>query len=404
MAELAIYQRVKIEGTGWRYRRVEERRGAKTGKLTGSFYIRHTDTRRTYGEKGKAAQPWVKLDSDSFEQAKRERDQKVKGITIAALDDQNRKSIETEIEKFLDQKRRKKSPATFANYSYILNEFLAQLATGVKFIDQVNGDVLDRHMRWLENQGAAPKTINNKMLVLFLMLKCAGVQNSSKLVELPTVEDEIAEPYTKEELKKLFAEMDEEEKVRYTFFLDTACREKEVAHAQWDDIKDGKYHIRSKNYTTSAGKQLKFSPKNHEARMVPLTRELVDMLADRRKTSKSKWIFPNEIGDPEGHFLRKFKKIAYRAGLNCGECHPEITTGRFQKETKKVCCKDYPEGCENHYLHRLRKTRATFWHTQGISLRTIQIYLAHKSLETTQKYLGAQSASEIQDKINAPMY
>jgi hypothetical protein len=36
---------------------------------------------------------------------------------------------------------------------------------------------------------------------------------------------------------------------------------------------------------------------------------LWDLLQERRKTSTSKWVFPNEQGDPEGHFLRKLKRI-----------------------------------------------------------------------------------------------
>ena len=126
--------------------------------------------------------------------------------------------------------------------------------------------------------------------------------------------------------------------------------------------------------------------------------------SERKKTSSSRWIFPNEAGDPEGHFLRKFKRIAYKAGLNCGQCHTSRNEGRYEKTAVEKCCKDFSEGCEKHYLHRLRKTCATFWHTQGISLRTIQYYLGHKSLDTTQHYLGIQDASEIQHQINVPKY
>ena len=402
MAEggLAIYQRLKFDRPGqrpvWRYKRVEEKRGGKTGHLTGPFYIRPT--------RQDGSQPWVALDSETFDQAKAERNKKERGAELAAENNGNRTLITSAVEKFLDQKQRKKSASTYANYEFILNEFLQQLPSGIRFVDQIDGDVLDSHMKYLEDRSAAPKTIRNKLMVVSFMLKAAGVREPSKMIELPTIEEEVPEPYTKEELKKLFAEMTEEERVRYTFFLDTACREKEVAHAQWDDIKDHKYTVRAKPYKTTTGEDAKFTPKSHETRSIPLTRELLDMLTERKKTSSSRWIFPNETGDPEGHFLRKFKKIAYKAGLNCGECHTSRNEGRYQKTAVEKCCRDYSEGCEKHYLHRLRKTCATFWHTQGISLRTIQYYLGHKSLATTQRYLGIQDASEIQAKINAPKY
>ena len=57
-----------------------------------------------------------------------------------------------------------------------------------------------------------------------------------------------------------------------------------------------------------------FLPKNHEERQVPLTTELGSLLADHKKHAVSdRWVFTNEDGKPEGHFLRKFKTIARRS-------------------------------------------------------------------------------------------
>jgi integrase len=401
MPQLAIYTRAKVEGKGWRYQRVVEGRGVKTGALRGSFYIRPTLADRS--------QPWVKLDADAFEAAKAERDKKERGERIAAENTAGRTLIADAVTAFLDLKKRKNA-STLENYSYILNEFLEQ--TTAKFIDQVDRRIMDGYVTWLEKEKkAAPKTIENKAMVVVFMLKEAGVPAPFKLVKdlLPTVEEEIAEPYPSKTLERLFAEMNPEECVRYTMFLITACREAEIAHAQWKDIvMNGSvpmFVVQAKKFKYSDGSAGEFSPKSHQRREVPLTQELVDMLTARKKTSKSDWIFPNETGDPEGHFLRKFKKIAFRAGLNCGKCTSKRTEGRFQKTQVEKSCATYSEGCSEHYLHRLRKTRATFWHNiSGISLRTIQSYLGHADLSTTQKYLGIQYAAEIQLKINKPMF
>jgi len=170
-----------------------------------------------------------------FEQAKMERDKHEKGIELAAENAEGRTTIVAAVEDYLDSKKRK-NDSTVQNYTHILNEFLEQLAPSIKFIDQVDRKVFSSHITYLENEKAAePKTIHNKTGVVFQMLKSAGVPAPSKRIELPTVEEEIAEPYTKADLKKLFEQMTDEEMVRYTFFLDTACREKEVAHATWDD-------------------------------------------------------------------------------------------------------------------------------------------------------------------------
>ena len=404
----AIYTRpVAISSTGKtynRYQRIREGRGFRTGDLQGPFFI-HV----TYDGK----QKWHKLQAETFEAAKVEAGLGAKaveaqrlGLTVREaqnLTDSNRTLITSAVERFLDQKRRKKSDATYKNYKHILGEFVDQLPASVRFIDQVNADVLDSHMRYLESEKAAPKTISNKMMVVSFMLKAAGVATPSKMMELPTVEEEIPEPYTREDLQALFKAMTPEERVRYTFFLDSACREKEVAHAQWADLIAGKYWVRKKTFKARGGKERQFSPKSHETRLIPLTRELMDMLNARRKSSKSQWIFPNEWGDPEGHFLRKFKAIAKEAGLNCGECETTISEGRFTKHSAEVSCLTRPV-CDKHYLHRLRKTCATFWHEKHIPIRTIQYWLGHKSLETTQKYLGIKDSAELQEQINAPKY
>jgi integrase/recombinase XerD len=401
----AIYIRPKVNGAWKSHVAVQEARGVRTAGLSGPFYIRITTNEA--GADGRNKQPFVKLDAETFEQAKAERERRKKGEVVAAENNAGRTPIAGAVVKFMDDKRRK-TPATVSNYEFILTEFQSQLPTAIEFIDQVDRTVLNGYVKFLEDKEAAPKTINNKLMVVAFMLKHAGVHNPSKLFRyddlLPEVEQEIAEPYTREDLKKLFDVMTDEEKVRYTFFLDTACREKEVAHATWDDVKDYKYTVRAKSFKLANGQTGKFTPKSHAARSIPLTRELWDMLEERRKESKSKWVFPNEAGDPEGHFLRKFKKIAFKAVLNCGECYTSRNEGRYEKTSVEKCCKDYSEGCEKHYLHRLRKTCATFWHTQGISLRTIQVLLAHESLETTQKYLGVQDSSEIQKAINKPKY
>lgn len=395
---LAIYTREKNEQSGkWGYERVQEGRGHKKS-ASGPFYLRGASVDKP---------GWPKLDSDNFEDAQAERT-KIENGEVES-NPEGRVLLADAIASFLELKKRK-NLSTVENYTFILNEFREQ--TTAKFVEQIDRKILDKYVTWLEGKGAAPKTINNKVMVVVFMLKEAGVANPYKMVKdlLPTVEEEIAEPYAKKELETLFSAMDDEECVRYTFFLVTACRESEVAHAQWKDIvmKGSAPHfvVQAKKFKYSDGSAGEFTPKNHERREIPLSKELVDMLKTRKEkqSPKSEWIFPNEAGDPEGHFLRKFKKIAFRAGLNCGKCNSTRSEGKYQKTQVEKNCATFSEGCGEHYLHRLRKTRATFWMHEGISLRTIQVYLGHADLSTTQKYLGVQDAAEVQSKINKPMF
>jgi hypothetical protein len=57
----------------------------------------------------------------------------------------------------------------------------------------------------------------------------------------------------------------------------------------------------------------------------------------------------NKEGRPDNHFLRKLKKIALRAGLNCGQCRTTLTVGKYiGKKSVEVSCKTHPV-CEHFY-------------------------------------------------------
>ena len=72
--------------------------------------------------------------------------------------------------------------------------------------------------------------------------------------------------------------------------------------------------------------------------------------------------FQSTSGNPDGHFLRKLKAIAKKAGV---------------------------EGAE---LRRFRKTYADTLHEEGVSVNTIRIRLGHESLDVTLAYLKGKDA------------
>jgi integrase len=239
------------------------------------------------------------------------------------------------------------------------------------------------------------------MGVIFSLLKDHGKETggeyASKLVSVAKPVKQKPRAYSDAEIKKLFEVMSEEEWERYAFFLSTGCREQEVMFATWDDI-----DFTHKTYKVEGKDDVNFVPKNHEVRVTPLTTEVCEMLRERKKSAKGRWIFQAEGGKPEGHFLRKFKAIAKRAGLNCGGCKTTITDGKFHlRKQVKVSCETRPV-CEKHYLHRLRKTAATRWLHTGINIRKIQSWLGHSSLEVTQLYLDdvSPTGDDEQSKID----
>ena len=58
---------------------------------------------------------------------------------------------------------------------------------------------------------------------------------------------------------------------------------------------------------------------------------------------------------------------------------------------------------EKWHMHRFRDTAATRWLRAGIDVRTVQVWLGHESLATTQKYLEPSKETEKQlDKMKLP--
>ena len=395
MPRVSLYIREKTEGR-WRYRRIKEGRGLKTGDLAAPFFTR----RRMDGK-----QVWKALYAETFREAKQEAAQFTTAIDaeskgFAATQAQpprtvNRMPLATAVETYLEQKSGK-SQKTVYQYQRTLNEFQEVVGRKVRYLDEVTENVLRIYKKSMEAEGYAGKTIDTRLNIVFFLLKKNGITARIPRDEMPVVEEEVAVPYTDDELKKMFPAMDDEELIRYKFFLGSGCRDKEVTFAAWNDIDFDKktYHVRRKE-------DVHFTPKSHESRTIPLPDSLIALLKNRRKTAPhERWIFVNEEGRPDNHFLRKLKRIAKRAGLNCGQCRTVLTEGRYEKKKRiEVSCKDRPV-CEHFYLHRFRKTCATRWHEAGIPIRTIQMWLGHKSLETTMIYLGVTDAEKLRGNIN----
>jgi integrase len=392
---LTLYRRVKDDAGKWRAEKIREGRGIRTSTLAGPFFVRPFVN---------GIQKRHSLHSTTFADAREEADEieklseaKSRGLTVnelTTMQNSNRLPIRSVVETYLEQKKNK-AKKTREQYRLTLNEFIEGLGR-VKFLDEINVAALRKYKDFLTAKGFSGKTIDTRINIANFLLKKNGVEARLPKDEMPVVETEAAVPYSDNELKKLLGEMDDEEAIRYKFFLGTACRDKEVTYAAWADINFDK-----KTYTVRSKQDVGFTVKNHESRTIPIPDALATALKARRKSNPSgRWSFVNEAGVPDNHFLRKLKRIALRAGVNCGQCRTTVTKGKYTtKKRVEVSCATDPV-CEHIYLHRFRKTCATRWQEAGVPIRTIQHYLGHKNLETTAFYLGVSDSEKMRDKIN----
>jgi hypothetical protein len=135
--------------------------------------------------------------------------------------------------------------------------------------------------------------------------------------------------YSEEHMQKLLKAADPDEAALLLFLVGTGCREQEAAHAEYND-----FDFKELLYTVQEKKQWGFVPKSYEARDITVAAELVELFKERKKTATSTLLFPNTEGKPDGHLLRIVKRVALRAGLNCGKCK-----GKQDGETKRSCAK-----------------------------------------------------------------
>jgi integrase/recombinase XerD len=139
-----------------------------------------------------------------------------------------------------------------------------------------------------------------------------------------------------------------------------------------------------------------FYPKKKKERSVLIPVDLVKTLRERQKRNPGqRFLFPNGEGNPEGHFLRRLKNTAFKAGLNCGRCISEI-------EGEQISCADGPY-CKMWGIHKFRKTFATTHFNNGADPKQIQEWLGRERIETTWLYIGAarRSKSAMQALVNS---
>jgi integrase/recombinase XerD len=290
------------------------------------------------------------------------------------------------IAEYLSDTAAGKSSRTDRAYSYTLRTFTS-VCKRKTLEEVVRRDVLDFIAR-LRANGNAPRTVSNYVNFLLTFFKRHGVAWPLLQTDRVRYTEKAVLAYNSDEVSQLLAAADQDECDLLQFFLCTGARDREVQFASWADT-----DYTSKIFSVTEKLDIGFTPKDSEEGPIPIPDSLVVLLRNRRKRyPDSRLIFPGSGGNPNRHFLRTVKRLALKAGLNCGHC--------LNKSGQ--CCAVKPV-CKRFELHRFRKTFATMHHEAGVPVRTIQRWLRHSDLETTLKYLAASDdkREKTRDQVNA---
>ena len=291
------------------------------------------------------------------------------GVAVSPDDEQNgHRSITAAITDFLDETKLMKKPKTWAAYSTALGYF--QESCPKLYLEEIErGDLLKFSAFLRDQKEQSPRSVYNKFENLMTFLKSNGIRGLVGKNDWPRYVEEEPEIYEREELDKLFAACEREERLWYEFFLMTGMREQEVMHCSWEDI-----HFSRGTVTVRYKPEYGFSPKNYREREVPIPAKLVKKL----KTAKAKagmscgLVFPTAGCRPKLDFLDTLKAVAERAKLNP----------------------------KSFWLHKFRATFATWSLWAGVDLRTVQQWLGHSDMESTMRYLKPSRSQQVRQKVN----
>jgi hypothetical protein len=149
-------------------------------------------------------------------------------------------TVASAIEAFLVERSTQTDDRGVARWRWEL-ELFATVSGKTRIRDIDRADCFE-YMKWHQQRKKAPRTIYNRMVSLNVFLKWA--KHAPDFIfsqrkdggEIPDYAEKTVDRYVALELKKFFAACDSETWLRYLFFLDTGCREREVIFACQDDF------------------------------------------------------------------------------------------------------------------------------------------------------------------------
>jgi integrase len=247
------------------------------------------------------------------------------------------------------------------------------------YLDEVDVDFVRAFRRSLRKheKDLGDRTCYNIIQAVSTFLLRFGNTAAKTILKEMSFPPTVVIPYSVSEMELFFAACTEEEELIFKFFLQSMARDMEVANCEVRDLKFDKniLHISPKpdrNFRLKG----KRSGQAKNGRKVPIPTPFMARLKEYCKGKGLRdLLFPNGICGVETHFLRRCKNIAKRAGL---------------------------KNWKDFDLHRWRKTGATRHHEHGVSVRKIQAWLGHESLDVTLAYLGVEDAADemSQEQVN----
>src|SRR5260370_18970571 len=233
------------------------------------------------------------------------------GGTIVPENGNGQQSVGAGVAEYLEETKLTKKPKTLAAYNTALSSF-TESCHKLNLEDIDRRDMLKFHAFLRDDKEQAPRSCWNKFATVMSFLKAQGIRGLVGKNDWPRFTEEEPEIYEQEELDKLFAKCDAEERLWYEFFLMTGMREQEVMYTYWSDVNFAASTVRV-THKPDRG----WTPNAYKEREIPIPAKLGKSLkAWKTKADKTcGLICPTAGCNPNLDFLDCLKDFAERATL-----------------------------------------------------------------------------------------
>ncbi|HXJ87461.1 MAG TPA: tyrosine-type recombinase/integrase [Candidatus Binatia bacterium] len=369
MARVNITRQIKTP-KGWRNVALQHDHRGRIRWSSGGRYIIEW---RENGRRCRAAAGSTPADALEAQKRKRlELEAAKTGVTIVDESEPQFPLTDT-INKFLADIKTFRKKLTWQKYDHILNLFADYVAPKRDARD-INAEDIKAFLAWRKSKGFDPgTTLYTDRVILHNFFGKLRIDNPVK--EVPRLQKFRKRPiaYPDAELKKFFKVCDKWEKAFFSLALATGLRRGELQTLHWSDL-----DLPGQRAHVTAKPEYGFLPKDWEERTVPLARQVVAIMKKHPAAKGCPVVFRSPKGEQicsSSYIQDVCKNVAKRAGLDWEKWH----------------------------MHRFRDTAATRWLRAGIDVRTVQVWLGHESLATTQKYLEPSKETEKKlDRIRLP--
>jgi hypothetical protein len=163
-----------------------------------------------------------------------------------------------ELQLFQGKDQQGKSEKTLRAYNYRLGFFLDfTVQQNLRFLDQIDRNQVLRYVKFLRDHESDldDRTVHNIFETLNTFLRTRDILIAGKILAELDYAEKPPKPYTKQELKDMFAAMDDEERLIYGLFLNSGF---------------GMPKCRTRNTLTSTGRNARCTSAKAVAKLRPI--------------------------------------------------------------------------------------------------------------------------------------